>query len=91
MKTSTSNVNLADYYYGFLKKLSKESKVALIEKLAQSLREDAPEDNTNEIISVESFFESFHADVTAADILAEIKALKEARLQRPSSQDAGTF
>lgn len=91
MKTSTSNVNLADYYYGFLKKLSKESKIALIEKLAQSLKEDAPEDNTDEIISVESFFEAFNADVTAADILSEIKALKNARLKRPSSQDAGTF
>ena len=91
MKTSSSNVNLADYYYGFLKKLSKESKVALIERLAQSLREDAPEDNSDEIISVESFFESFHADVTAADILSEIRALKNARLERPSSQDSGAF
>ena len=91
MKTSTSNVNLADYYYGFLKKLSKESKIALIEKLAQSLREDAPEDTGDEIISVESFFEAFNNDVTAMDILSEIKALKNARLERPSSQDAGAF
>ncbi len=91
MKTSNSNVNLADYYYGFLKKLSKESKIALIEKLAQSLKVDATEDDTDEIISVESFFEAFNADVTAADILSEIRALKSARLERPSSQDAGTF
>lgn len=91
MKTSTSNVNLADYYYGFLKKLSKESKIALIEKLAQSLKEDAPEDTSEEIISLESFFEAFNADVTATDILSEIRALKNARLERPSSQDAGTF
>ena len=91
MKTSTPNINLADYYYGFLKKLSKESKIALIEKLAQSLKEDAPEDDTDEIISVESFFETFSADVTAADILEEIRALKNARLLRPSSQDSGTF
>ena len=91
MKTSTSNVNLADYYYGFLKKLSKESKIALIERLAKSLREDAPEDTTEEIISLESFFEAFDSDLTAANILSEIRALKNARFEKPSSQDAGAF
>ena len=82
---------MADYYYGFLKQLSKESKIALIEKLAQSLKEDAPEEAANETLSLESFFEAFHADVTATDILSEIRALKNARLEKPSSQDAGTF
>lgn len=91
MKTISSNVNLSDYYYGFLKTLSKESKIALIERLAQSLREDEPQEPENEINSVEAFFEAFKDDLTAQEILTEIRALKNAGFNRPSSHDAGTF
>ncbi len=91
MKTNTSSVNLADYYYGFLKSLSKKSKIDLIERLVQSLREDQSEPESNDIISVESFFEAFKSDVTAAEILAEIKALKEGKSERSGSQNCGAF
>ncbi|MEO6683663.1 MAG: hypothetical protein ABIN48_12650 [Ginsengibacter sp.] len=91
MKTTSSNVNLADYYYGFLKKLSKESKIDLIERLVQSLKEDSPDSEHDEIISLESFFETFASDVTAADILSEIKALKKFKSEGPSNLAAGTF
>jgi hypothetical protein len=91
MKTSTSSVNLADYYYGFLKNLSKKSKIDLIERLVQSLREEESESESNDIISVEAFFEAFKSDVTAEEILAEIKALKNEKSGRSRNQDNGAF
>lgn len=90
MSTSSVNVNLSDYYYSFLKKLSKESKIDLIEKLARSLKEEEG-DTDDEIVTVEAFFEAFKTDVTAQEILSEIKALKEARLSRKNANDAGSF
>ena len=91
MKTSIPSVNLADYYYGFLKNLSKKSKIDLIERLVQSLREDGSTSETNDIISVESFFEAFKSDITAAEILAEIKAFKNGKSERSGNQDCGAF
>ncbi|MEO7313734.1 MAG: hypothetical protein ABIW47_01005 [Ginsengibacter sp.] len=91
MKTSIPSLNLADYYYGFLKKLSTKSKIDLIERLVQSLREDGSEAETNDIVSVESFFEAFKSDVTAAEILAEIRAFKNGKSERSGNQDHGAF
>ncbi len=91
MKTSTPSVNLAEYYYGFLKSLSKKSKIDLIERLVQSLRDDESENESNDIVSVESFFEAFKSDVTAAEILSEIRALKNGKSARPGNQDFGAF
>ena len=91
MKTSTPSVNLADYYYGFLKNLSKKSKIDLIERLVQSLREDESEHETNDIVSVEAFFEAFKSDVTAAEILAEIRSFKNKKSERSRNQDSGAF
>lgn len=91
METSTQNVNLADYYYGFLKRLSKESKIDLIERLVQSLKEEETEHDIPEIASVEAFFEAFKSDVTATQILEEIRALKNYRLNNKSNQSNGAF
>lgn len=83
--------NLSDYYYSFLRKLSKESKIDLIAKLAKSLNEDEEESGEDDIVTVESFFEAFKSDITAQEILQEIKALKEARLLKRGPNDAGSF
>lgn len=38
MNTSSQHIDLADYYFGFLKNLNPDSKLDLISKLSQSLK-----------------------------------------------------
>ena len=69
MNASSQNINLADYYFGFLKNLNPNSKLDLISKLSQSLK------NKNEItdISLQSLFGAYKSDETADEIIAEIR------------------
>ena len=69
MNASSQNINLADYYFGFLKNLNPNSKLDLISKLSQSLK------NENEIAdtSLQSLFVADKSDDTSDEIIAEIK------------------
>lgn len=90
MSTTSQTVNLSDYYYSFLKRLSRESKIDLIVKLAQSLNDEAPA-GADDTITLEDFFEAFQSDTTAEEILREIQAVKKARLLHRGPNEAGTF
>ena len=70
MKSSTQHISLADYYFGFLKNLNSDSKLDLISKLSQSLKE--PE--TTPKTSLESLFGAYKSDETAEEIIAELRA-----------------
>lgn len=82
---STQKINLADYYYGFLKNLSKESKIDLIVKLTTSLKEEDQDEKTEDIDLLNNLFITQTSEFTAEDIIAEIKALKEARRKETDS------
>lgn len=75
----SKKINLADYYYSFLKSLSKDSKLDLIVKLANSLKDETAEENTSE----ESLFEALQSNEIAEDVIAELKALKNAVISKP--------
>lgn len=91
MSIPSKSVNLTEYYYGFLRKLSKESRIDLIERLVRSLKEEEQECADDENLSVEAFFEAFAADITAEEILKEIRALKNMKVTRTGANDTGTF
>lgn len=65
-----SQNNLADYYFGFLKNLNQDSKLDLISKLSQSLkeREALPE------ISLQSLFGAYESEETAEEIIEKLYA-----------------
>ncbi len=68
--SSTPKVNLADYYFEFLKNLNSESKLDLISKLSQSLKEK----ETSPEITLESLFGAYKSEETAEEIIAELSA-----------------
>ncbi len=68
--SSTPKVNLADYYFEFLKNLNSESKLDLISKLSQSLKEK----ETSPEITLESLFGAHKSEETAEEIIAELSA-----------------
>ena len=70
MNSSSQHISLADYYFGFLKNLNSDSKLDLISKLSQSLKESQPVPAT----SLESLFGAYKSDETAEEIIAEIRA-----------------
>ena len=61
---------LADYYFAFLKNLNADSKLDLISKLSQSLKET----ETSAQMSLDSLFGVYKSDDTADEIIADIKA-----------------
>ena len=65
----TSSVNIADYYFGFLKNLRHDSKLDLITKLSESLKTG---EDKNEM-SFQSLFGSFKSDQSADDIIEDIR------------------
>ena len=69
MNSSTQNVSIADYYFGFLENLNAESKLDLISKLSLSLKKDEELPKT----SLESIFGAYESDDTADEIIAEIR------------------
>lgn len=60
---------LADYYFAFLN-LNADSKLDLISKLSQSLKET----ETSAQMSLDSLFGAYKSDDTADEIIADIKA-----------------
>ncbi|MBK7884273.1 MAG: hypothetical protein IPJ81_11110 [Chitinophagaceae bacterium] len=70
MISSTPPVSLADYYFGFLKNLNSDSKLDLISKLSQSLKES----QTISENSLQSLFGAYKSDETADEIISEIRA-----------------
>ena len=61
----SQNLSLADYYFGFLKNLNSESKLDLISKFSQSLKQhDKPDE-----ISLQSLFGSLKTEETAEEIV----------------------
>jgi hypothetical protein len=70
MPSSTQNISIADYYFGFLKNLNPDSKLDLISKLSQSLKETEISPET----SLQSLFGAYKSDQTADEIIAELRA-----------------
>ncbi len=70
MDRSQQNISLADYYFGFLKNLSSDSKLDLISKLSQSLKQNEKIDN----VSLQSLFGAYRSEETAEEIISAIRA-----------------
>ena len=70
MISSNQHISLADYYFGFLKNLNSDSKLDLISKLSQSLKENETISET----SLQSLFGAYKSDETADEIIAELRA-----------------
>jgi hypothetical protein len=70
-----TKIDLAEYYYGFLKNLSRESKLDLIIRLAQSLKEDNSDDTSPE--ADQSLFEAAQSEQIAEDVMVELRALRK--------------
>lgn len=70
MASSTEHINLADYYFGILKNLNSDSKLDLISKLSQSLKEAETVPET----TLQSLFGAYKSDDTAEEIIAELRA-----------------
>ncbi len=70
MTTISKDTSIASYYFDFLKNLNPDSKLDLISKLSQSLREDTTVSNT----TLESLFGAYKSEETAEEIIANIKA-----------------
>ncbi len=69
MTPSTQNISIADYYFSFLQNLNSDSKLDLISKLSQSLKEK----NHNTTISIQSLFGAYKSEETADEIIAKIR------------------
>ena len=63
-------VSLADYYFGFLKNLDSRSKLDLISKLSQSVKEAEPIAKT----SLQSLFGAYQSDESADEIVEKIRS-----------------
>ncbi len=70
MTTPTQHISLADYYFSFLKNLNTESKLDLISKLSQSLKNNNKFSET----SLQSLFGAYKSEETADEIIAELRA-----------------
>lgn len=70
MTTTTQHISLADYYFGFLKNLNSDSKLDLISKLSQSLKES----ETIPEITLDSLFGAYKSAETSEEIIAELRA-----------------
>jgi hypothetical protein len=69
MTPSTQHISLADYYFGFLKNLNSDSKLDLIAKLSQSLKEG----ETTTEASLQSLFGAYKSNETAEEIISELR------------------
>ena len=65
----TRSINIADYYYGFFKNMKHDSKLDLITKLSESLKNN---ENTKEI-SLQSLFGAYKTEQSADEIIEEIR------------------
>jgi hypothetical protein len=71
MDSTVPAISLADYYFGFLKNLNPDSKLDLISKLSQSLKEKGGE--TSSGTSLQSLFGAYQSEETADEIIAELR------------------
>ncbi len=62
--------SLADCYFGILKNLNSDSKLDLISKLSQSLKDREMKSET----SLQSLFGAYNSDESVDEIIADIKA-----------------
>ena len=71
MNTASQNINVADYYFSFLKNLKHDSKLDLITKLSESLKngEEVEKETT-----LQSLFGAYKSAETAEEIIAELRA-----------------
>lgn len=69
MNTSSQNINIADYYFEFLKKLNQNSKLDLISMLSQSLKKEDDFADT----SLQSLFGAYKSEETADEMIKEIR------------------
>jgi hypothetical protein len=69
MVSSTQHINLADYYFDLLKNLNPNSKLDLISKLSESLKEN----DTVAEASLQSLFGAYQSEETADEIIAELR------------------
>jgi tRNA A-37 threonylcarbamoyl transferase component Bud32 len=70
MNSVPNNINIADYYFGFLKNLKHDSKLDLIAKLSESLKTTSRRDD----VSLQSLFGAYKSEETADEIIAELRA-----------------
>lgn len=70
MNSPGQHISLADYYFGFLKNLNSESKLDLISKLSQSLKQSEAIPET----PLQSLFGAYKSNETAEEIIAELRA-----------------
>ncbi|MEO6549948.1 MAG: hypothetical protein ABIN94_18240 [Ferruginibacter sp.] len=70
MNTDTENINIADYYFRFLKNLKHDSKLELISRLSESLKTGEKREET----SLQSLFGAYKSDETAEEIIAELRS-----------------
>jgi hypothetical protein len=70
MITSSKKGSVADYYFEFLKNLSSNSKIDLISKLTQSLKETKPVSE----VSLQSLFGVFESPETADEIIEKLRS-----------------
>jgi hypothetical protein len=70
MNTTDQHISHTDYYFSFLKNLNADSKLDLISKLSQSLKNDDAVSET----SLQSLFGAYKSEETADEIIAELRA-----------------
>ncbi|MFP5042477.1 hypothetical protein [Parasediminibacterium sp. JCM 36343] len=70
MASLNQQISIADYYFGFLKNLNTNSKLDLISKLSQSLKESDKVEET----SLDSLFGAYKSDETAEEIIEGLRA-----------------
>ena len=68
VKSSLDN-SIADFYYDILNNLDKDSKLDLISRLSQSLKDEKPKPDT----SLESLFGAYQSDESAEEIIESIR------------------
>ncbi len=70
MDTFPQHIDLADYYFKFLKNLNRDNKLDLISKLSQSLKKNDEVADT----SLQSLFGAYKSDETADEIIEALRA-----------------
>ncbi len=69
MKSPAKNINTADYFFGLLSNLNSDSKLELISRLSNSLKNQS---STKEI-SLRKLFGSFKSKQTADQLIEDIR------------------
>ena len=71
MKTTSKNIDIADYYFGLLKHLSTDSKLELITRLSDSIKTKTKVKKENRL---DASFGAFITDQTAEEMIADIRS-----------------